>query len=72
MTFVIILARIASYIVKILVATQIREFGLNDNMFTLLVKLLAQKARPGNTHNGSGNEAENCLSISATHQSQIS
>ena len=32
------------------------------------MKLLAWQARPGKTHNGSGSEAENYSSISATNQ----
>ena len=40
--------------------------------YTPLAKLLARCARLGRTRYGSGNHAENYLSISATNQHQIS
>ena len=40
--------------------------------YTPLAKLLARQARPGTAHDGSGNEAENYSSISATNQHQLS
>ena len=41
-------------------------------VYTPLTKLLARWARPGRTHDGSGNHAEKYSSISATNQHQIS
>ena len=38
--------------------------------YTPLTKLLAQQARPGRTHDGSGTKAETDSSISATNQHQ--
>ena len=40
-------------------------------IYTPLAKLLARQARPGMTQDGSGNKAENYLSISATNQHQL-
>ena len=41
-------------------------------IYTPLKKLLARWARPGRTHDGSGNHAEKYLSILATNQHQTS